>query len=166
MFYAIHCVKSVRIWSYPGPYFPVFGYRETLSISPYSVRMRENTDQKWLCPKFFALTSKNLVVFFKWSLRNIFLIFILKISPNGHIFVDSPSIRRRNSTWKVCRDFIDFERRIHLEIMTSIRRGNFRVDSTFKIDEISMSSQREFFYVVSTSNWHNFRTHCLHSIIS
>ena len=42
--------------------------------------------------------------------------------PNGHIFVDSPSIRRRNSTWKVRRDFIDFERQIHVEIMTLIRR--------------------------------------------
>ena len=37
----VHCVKSVRIWSYSGPYFNEFG----LSISPYSVRMRENTDQ-------------------------------------------------------------------------------------------------------------------------
>ena len=35
----IHCVKSVRIWSYSGPYFPVF------NISPYSIRMRENADQ-------------------------------------------------------------------------------------------------------------------------
>ena len=34
-------VKIVRIWSYSGPYFPAFG----LNISPYSVRMRENTDQ-------------------------------------------------------------------------------------------------------------------------
>ena len=37
-----HCVKSVRIRSFSGPYFPAF----RLSISPYSVRMRENTDQK------------------------------------------------------------------------------------------------------------------------
>ena len=72
--------------------------------------------------------------------------------PNGHIFVDSSSIRRRNSTWKVRGNFIDFERRIHVEIMTSIRRGYFDVDSTFKIDEISMSSPRGFFFVVSTSN--------------
>ena len=34
--------------------------------------------------------------------------------------------------------------------MTSTRRGNFDVDSTFKIDETSMSSPRGFFYVVST----------------
>ena len=29
--------------------------------------------------------------------------------PNGHIFVSSPSIRRRNSTWKVRGNYIDFE---------------------------------------------------------
>ena len=37
-----HCVRSVRIWSFSGPYFPTF----RLSISPYLVRMRENTYQK------------------------------------------------------------------------------------------------------------------------
>ena len=68
-----------------------------------------------------------------------------KYYPNGYIFVDSPSIRCRNSTRKVRRDFIDFERRIHVEIMTSIRRGNFDVDSTFKVDELSMSSPCGFF---------------------
>ena len=72
--------------------------------------------------------------------------------PNGHIFVDLSSIRRRNSPWKVRQNYIDFERRIYVEIMTSIRCGNFDVDSTFKIDKISMSSPRGFFYVVSTSN--------------
>ena len=71
-------------------------------------------------------------------------------SPNRHIFVDLSSIRRRNSTWKVRRSYIDFERRIYVEIMTSIRHGNFDVDSTFKIDEISTSSLRGFFYVEST----------------
>ena len=88
-----------------------------------------------------------------------------KLFPNGHIFVDSPSIRRRNSTWKVCENYIDFERQIHVEIMTSIRRGNFDMDSTFKIDVISMSSPRRFFCVASTSNRHNFCTRCFHSII-
>ena len=85
--------------------------------------------------------------------------------PNGHIFVDSPSIRRRNSSWKVRGNCINFERRIHVEIMTSTQRGNFDVDSTFKIGEISMSSLSGFFYVVSTSNRHNFCFHCFHSII-
>ena len=32
-----HCVKSVHVWSYSGPYFPAFG----LNIEV----MRENTDQ-------------------------------------------------------------------------------------------------------------------------
>ena len=55
----LHCVKNVRIRSFPGPYFPAFGlnterysmfsriwteYGEKLCISPYSVRMWENTD--------------------------------------------------------------------------------------------------------------------------
>ena len=86
---------------------------------------------------------------------------------NGYNPIDtSSSIRRRNSTWKVRRNYIDFERRIHVEIMPSIRRGNFDVDSTFKIDEMSMSSPSRFFYVISTSNRRNFCTHCFHCIIS
>ena len=31
------------------------------------------------------------------------------------------------------RYFIDFERRIHVEIMKSIQRGKFNVDPTFKV---------------------------------
>ena len=101
------------------------------------------------------------------SQKEHFLICILDtyLLPNGHIFVNSQSIRRRNSTWKVRGNYIDFERWIHVEIMTSIRRGYFDMDSTFKIDEILMSSPRGFLYVVSTSNWLNFCTRCFHSII-
>ena len=44
-----YCVKSVRIRSFSGPYFPAFGLNterySVLCISPYSVRMRENTEQ-------------------------------------------------------------------------------------------------------------------------
>ena len=86
--------------------------------------------------------------------------------PNGQIFDDSPSIRGRNSTWKVRGNYIDFERQIHVEVMTSIRRVHFDLDSTFKIDEMSMSSPREFFFIVSTLNRCNFCTRCFHSIIS
>ena len=53
----------------------------------------------------------------------------------------------------------------NVEIMTSIRRENFDVDSTFKIGEISIRSPFGFFYVVSTSNRHNFCTCCFHCII-
>ena len=65
--------------------------------------------------------------------------------PNGHIFVDATSIPRRTSTWKVRQNSIDFERQIHVETVTSIRRGNFNVDSNFKINKISMSFPRGFF---------------------
>ena len=48
--YIIHYVKSVQIRSF---FWSIFSriqaqYREILCISPYSVRMRENTDQKKL----------------------------------------------------------------------------------------------------------------------
>ena len=40
-------MESVRIPSYFSPHFPTFGLNmeRSLRISPYSVRMRENTDQ-------------------------------------------------------------------------------------------------------------------------
>ena len=59
----MHCMKSVRIRSYSGPHFPIFGLNTKrygvspytryfhisvytiLHISPYSVRMRENAHQ-------------------------------------------------------------------------------------------------------------------------
>ena len=42
----VHCVKSVHIRGYSGPHFPAFRLNtEILRISPYSVRMWENTDQ-------------------------------------------------------------------------------------------------------------------------
>ena len=104
-----------------------------------------------------------------WNFLSLIVIFKLlerlKDIPYGHIFVDSPLIRRRNSTCKVCGNYIDFERRIHVEIMTWIWRRYFDVNSTFKIDKISMSTPRGFFYVVSTSNQHNFFTRFFHSII-
>ena len=42
-----HCVKSVQIRSFSGPYFPAFGLN-TERYSSYFVRTRENTDQKKL----------------------------------------------------------------------------------------------------------------------
>ena len=41
------CVKGVRIGSFSGPYFPTFGLNtERYSVSPYSIQMQGNTDQK------------------------------------------------------------------------------------------------------------------------
>ena len=62
------------------------------------------------------------------------------------------SIRRQNkiekSTWRTHRYFVDFERRIHVEMSTSNRFHNFHLDSPFKIDVISTNFPRE----ISTSN--------------
>ena len=41
-----HCVKSVRIRSFSGLYFPAFGVNTKKCIYPYLVRMRKNTNQK------------------------------------------------------------------------------------------------------------------------
>ena len=92
------------------------------------------------------------------SLNQVFV--IIQTHPNGHISIDTPSIRSRNSTWKVRRNYIDFEGRIHVEIITSIRREYFDVDSTFKIEEISIKSPRGFSHVVLTLNRCNFCTYC------
>ena len=61
--------------------------------------------------------------------------------PSGK-FVEITSILKGESTWNL----------LH----------RFDVDSAFKIDEISMSSPRGFFYVVSTSNRRNFCTRYFH----
>ena len=141
-----------------------------LNISQNS---QENTCAR--CSFLIKLQSWRLQLFKREILAQVFScefcklfknsFFYIALLPNGHIFVDSPSNWRRNSTWKVRGNYIDFEWRIHVEIMTSIRRGYFNVDFTFEIDEISMSSPRGFFYVVPTSNQSNFCTHCFHSII-
>ena len=48
---AYTCVKSVQMRSFFSSVFSRIGieYGEVLRISPYSVRMRENTDQKKFC---------------------------------------------------------------------------------------------------------------------
>ena len=142
---------------------------------PYPFQFFKGASQKFclvfcgmLCPKrFFSQLCKHSICFlwFFTSRKNIGFPWCYNTYPNGHIFVDSPSIRRLNSTRKVRGNYIDFERRNHVEIMTSIRRGYFDVDLTLKIVEISMNSPRGFFYVVSTSNRGNLCTRFFDSII-
>ena len=45
---------------------------------------------------------------------------LMTLSSNGHISVDSPSIRCRNSVWKVRRDFIRFETQMQVEFRCEI----------------------------------------------
>ena len=71
---------------------------------------------------------------------NEFLSLYSQIIPNGHVFVDSPSVRRWNSTWKVRQDFVDFEKRIFgnydIDLIWKFRRG-FDFNIWRNIDEFS-----------------------------
>ena len=109
-------------------------YRRIVSNIYFYNEMRSSSMVKSTATECYS-SSQPLAV-----ARMLTLVTYIVLHPNGHVFVDSPSIRRGNSTWKVRRNYIDFERRIHVEIMTSIRLGYFDVDSTFKINKISMSS--------------------------
>ena len=111
-----------------------------------------------ICVKVFRFSL--MFIKLSWYSNLITHMFVISLHVVHSQWDDSLSIRRRNSTWKVRRDFIDFERWIHVKSMTSIRRGNFNVDSTLKFDEISMRFPRGFFYVVSLSNRRNCFTHC------
>ena len=116
---------------------------------------------------FFLFLGNKICVSYKTTLyaRNNVFFQLLYTTQWTHLS-RFPIVSTSNFTRNVRRDFIDFEGRIHVETMTSIRRGNFDVDSTFKIDEISMSSLRGFFYIISTSNKRNCLVRCSNSIIS
>ena len=57
--HAFHCLKSVRIRTYSGPHFPAFGLN--FRISPYSVRMRKNTDKSNSGYEHFLRTVYNIL---------------------------------------------------------------------------------------------------------
>ena len=82
-----HCVKSVRIWSYSGLYFPAFGLNTVVRISPYSVQMRENTDQNnseyghflrseykscSLCTKILSHSDQKSLIYFLSKSKTVF----------------------------------------------------------------------------------------------
>ena len=66
---------------------------------------------------------------------------------------------------KFVKDFIDFEKGIHVKSITLILHGNFNVDSTFKIDKVLMKFPCGFFCVIVMSNRRNCFTHGFLSII-
>ena len=53
--FLIHCVKSARIWSYSGPYFPVFG----LNTERYGVSLRIQFE----CAKMRTRITPNVTLF-------------------------------------------------------------------------------------------------------
>ena len=87
---------------------------------------------------FSLILKTGLSVVFYWILWLLFMLISLLYHLrslcnwnilNGHIFVDSPSIRCRNSTWKLRGNYINFERestsklwhRFDVDISTWIR---------------------------------------------
>ena len=60
-----HCMKSVQIKTFSGPYFLYLDLMRRLrSKSPYSVRIQENTDQKKLrIWKVFLQSTRDVVLF-------------------------------------------------------------------------------------------------------
>ena len=104
-------------------------FRRVLDCAPYSCFLFK----KWLHQGQFPggiISNKKSVMdsYFGSNLQH-----------NGHILIDSPMTRRQNSTGnvRVRGNYSNFEGRIHVEIMTSIQRGNFEVVSAFKVDKIS-----------------------------
>ena len=104
--------------------------------------------------------------------------YLLPTHKKNHTYLtDSQDFR---SQWIHLRRFvIDSMSKFHVESSSKFHRfwkanslGNYVIDrfdveiSTFKIDEISMSFPRRFFYVVLMLNRRNFCIGCCHSIIS
>ena len=96
MFYT-HCVKCVQIRSFfwsvsSGPYLPAFGLNtERYFISPYSVRMREDTDQKKL--RIWALFTQWLIFVIQTHFNvNTILQITLHVVKQSHARVSSKDI--------------------------------------------------------------------------
>ena len=125
MSHAIHCVKcpySELSWS-------VFSHIRMQTDSEYLSEFSPNAGKyrpEVTLPEILCSNFKKTRGFFQMVLDKYLSHFYPENQSQWIHFVDSPSIRCRNSTWKVCRYFIDFERQIHVEIMTLI------LDSTWK----------------------------------
>ena len=65
-----HCVKSVRIWSYSGPYFPAFG----LNTERYSISLCIQSE----CGKIRTRVTPNIVTFYAVNIT---------VSDSGPIFI-------------------------------------------------------------------------------
>ena len=101
------------------------------NISVLVIRLQKTSSEDLLVKTNIFVLAMRLQDLFKTLWRR-----LKTASANGHIFVNLPSIRCRSSTWKDRGNHIDFERRIHVEIMTSIRRG-FDFQNRRNIDEFS-----------------------------
>ena len=67
----LHCVKSVRIRRFSGPYFTAFGLNTERCISSYATRMRENKDQE--NSECYFSQSKSCEIAQKLNIKKLFL---------------------------------------------------------------------------------------------
>ena len=94
-----HSVKSVRIRNYYSLYFPAFGLNAE-SISPYSIRMRKNTDQNNSeCGHFFRITYQacKMELFCENHIVNQFVLLHLRVLIVPHMF-SSKTCHKRDVT--------------------------------------------------------------------
>ena len=80
-------MKSVRIWSYSGPYFPAFG----LNTERYQVSLRIHSN----CRKIRTRITPNTDTFYAVT-------FMEEISPNPEALCANTSIF--SSGWNSCKD--------------------------------------------------------------
>ena len=83
-------MKSVRIQSFSGPYFPAFGLnmeRYGRSISPYSVHMRENRNQRNCEYGLFSCSVYRFSFMFNPFVSNAPFLYPLKTSEKPYGFL-------------------------------------------------------------------------------
>ena len=101
-----HCLKSVRIWSFPGPFFPAFGIIIQNECGKIRTRKSPNTDTFMQCgaPLTHASVYINITVKiqrstcqkgFSWNVYFSKYILILEIFPEGR-FCDCQGTRNYN----------------------------------------------------------------------
>ena len=66
---AVHCVKSVRIWSYSSPYFSAFGLNTDQNNSEYGHFLRSGKEFHNLGPNPRKLVIPNLT----WLVLGVFM---------------------------------------------------------------------------------------------
>ena len=112
----VHCVKSVRIRSYSGPYFPAFGLNTDQYNSEYGHFLRSSCYRIKFCPQWLIFThfsNSNFLVIkkplkikseyqlaYSWFIFNIFNSFglidiVLVLFPLcyfGHIFLSQKNL--------------------------------------------------------------------------
>ena len=139
IFFNTHCVKSVRIWSYSGPYFPAFGlntgrYGVALHIQSERRKMRtritRNTDT------FHAVTIIFMIVFwFPYNSQKYIDLYCFSCRLN---IKDSNSILWNNAKPKSTLNsrptsLVAWNIAVHSSISNSNQDGAFDLNYTYQL---------------------------------